>query len=118
VQGEIEDSRPGVALLAPDEDFAVIGGGCEDVAEFGVRPGDGPDCSFVAVVDGQLGWTLGCAMGRLEQFGTTHLSKYRGWGNVKGQSYPFSVSVNRCVSPSTSKILTVRSEEQVARRRP
>lgn len=36
----------------------------------------------------------------------------------KGEGYPLSVSVSRCESPSTSKILTVRSEEQVARRRP
>lgn len=33
-------------------------------------------------------------------------------------AYPFNVSVNRCVSPSTSKILTVLSEEQVASLRP
>jgi len=32
--------------------------------------------------------------------------------------YPFRVSVRRWESPSTSKILTVRSDEQVARRRP
>jgi hypothetical protein len=31
---------------------------------------------------------------------------------------PFNVSVRRWLSPSTSKIFTVRSEEQVARRRP
>ena len=32
--------------------------------------------------------------------------------------YPFSVSVNLWLSPSTSKILIVLSEEQVASRRP
>jgi hypothetical protein len=49
VQGEIEDPRPGVAGFAPDEDFAVVGGGRKDVAVFWVGPGDGPDCSFVSV---------------------------------------------------------------------
>ncbi len=39
-------------------------------------------------------------------------------GEREAEKYPFSVSVSRCWSPSTSKILTVRSEEQVARRRP
>jgi hypothetical protein len=39
-------------------------------------------------------------------------------GGRKGDKYPLRVSVRRCESPSTSKILTVRSEEQVARRRP
>jgi len=34
--------------LAPDVDFAVVGGGGEDTAVFWVGPGDGPDCSFVA----------------------------------------------------------------------
>lgn len=33
-------------------------------------------------------------------------------------TYPFSVSVRRCVSPSISKIFTVRSEEHVASLRP
>jgi hypothetical protein len=49
VQREVEDSLPLGALLAPDEDFAVVAGGGEDVAVFGVGPGDAPDCSFVAV---------------------------------------------------------------------
>lgn len=34
--------------FAPDVDFAVVGGGCENAAVFWVRPGDGPDCSFMA----------------------------------------------------------------------
>lgn len=34
--------------LAPDEDFAVVGGGGQDVAVFGVGPGYGPDGTFVA----------------------------------------------------------------------
>jgi hypothetical protein len=48
VQGEIKDAGPGVARFAPDEDFAVVRGGGEYVAVFRVRPGDGPDCSFVS----------------------------------------------------------------------
>jgi hypothetical protein len=34
--------------FAPDVDFAVVGGRGEDAAVFWVRPGDGPDGSFVA----------------------------------------------------------------------
>lgn len=65
VQGEIEDLGPCCAGLAPDEDFAVVGGGGEDVAVFGVRPGDGPDCAFVSVEVGcQL--VLGLGEGKVE----------------------------------------------------
>jgi hypothetical protein len=49
VEGKIEDAGPGVALFAPYEDFAVVRGGCEDVTEFRMCPGDGPDCSFVSI---------------------------------------------------------------------
>lgn len=49
VHGKVEDFGPGGALFAPDEYFAVVAGGGEDGAEFGVGPGDAPDCSFVAV---------------------------------------------------------------------
>jgi len=48
VQGEIEDFAPGCAGFAPDEDFTVVAGGGEDVAVFGVGPGDGPDGAFVS----------------------------------------------------------------------
>lgn len=61
VQREIEDFGPGVALLAPDEDFAVVRGGGEDVAVFGVCPGDGPDCSFVSKGKGE---SVETALGR------------------------------------------------------
>jgi len=36
-------------LFAPDEDFAVVGGGSEYRAEFGMGPGNTPDGAFVAV---------------------------------------------------------------------
>jgi hypothetical protein len=48
VQGEIEDFGPGGAGFPPDEDFPVVAGGGEDVAVFGVGPGDRPYCSFVS----------------------------------------------------------------------
>lgn len=48
VQGKLVDALPLGVLLAPDQDAAVVGGGCEDGAVFGVRPGDAPDGSFVA----------------------------------------------------------------------
>lgn len=43
------------------------------------------------------------------------IRRYARW---EGNSYPFRVSIRRCVSPSTSKILIVRSLEQVASLRP
>lgn len=48
MEGEVEDARPGGVRFAPDEDFAVVAGGGEDVAVFGVCPGDAPDGAFVA----------------------------------------------------------------------
>ena len=49
MQGELVDALPGGVLLAVDEDAAVVGGGGEDGAVFGVGPGDAPDSAFVAV---------------------------------------------------------------------
>lgn len=50
VQGELVDALPLVLrLLAPDEDAAVVGGGREDGAIFGVGPRDAPDGAFMAV---------------------------------------------------------------------
>lgn len=44
MKGEVKDLGPWAAvgwgtgrLFAPDQDFAVVGGGCEDCAEFGMR---------------------------------------------------------------------------------
>jgi len=48
VQCEVEDFCPLIVGLAPDEDFAVVGGGCEDVAVFGMSPGNGPYGAFVS----------------------------------------------------------------------
>lgn len=48
VQGDFVDFLPGGGLLAPDEDFAVVGRGREDVAIFGVGPGYAPYCAFVS----------------------------------------------------------------------
>lgn len=47
---EFVDALPGVVLLAVDEDAAVVGGGGEDGAVFGVRPGEGPDGAFVSIL--------------------------------------------------------------------
>jgi hypothetical protein len=55
VQREVVDSSPLRVCLSPDEHFPVIGGTRKDVAVLWVCPGDGPDCSFVAV------W-LGCQL--------------------------------------------------------
>lgn len=77
MQGEVEDSRPGRAGLAPDEDFPVVAGAGEDVAVFGVCPGYAPYCSFMAVK--VLVW-------RLEGKGEM----------LEGKTCPFSVSVSRC----------------------
>ena len=52
VQREVDQSRPlrGVAAsrFAPDDDLAIVRGGCEDGAEFGVRPCEAEDGGFVA----------------------------------------------------------------------
>lgn len=62
-------------------------------------PGDRPDCAVVTA----------CVL-------------VRSAGKRKGlegrRIHPFNVSIKRCESFSTSKILMVRSEEQVASRRP
>jgi hypothetical protein len=49
VESDFVDLLPGGRLLAPDDDFAVIGRGCEDVAVFRMRPGDAPYGAFVSV---------------------------------------------------------------------
>jgi hypothetical protein len=46
---EVEDLGPGVVGFAPDDYFAVVARRGEDVAVFGVGPGDGPDGAFVSV---------------------------------------------------------------------
>lgn len=38
MQSKVKDARPGIVVLAPDEDFAVVGGGCKNVAIFGMCP--------------------------------------------------------------------------------
>lgn len=37
------------ALLLPNEDLAIVAGGCEDVAVLGVGPRDAPDGALVAL---------------------------------------------------------------------
>jgi hypothetical protein len=49
VQREVKNSLPLIALLAPDEDLAVVTCGSEDIAIFWVGPGDAPYCSFMTV---------------------------------------------------------------------
>lgn len=57
VQGEFVDALPlALRLLAPDEDAAVVGGGCEDGAVFGVGPGDAPDGALMAVDNALETW--------------------------------------------------------------
>lgn len=50
VEGEVVDSLPLVvlgALFFPDEDLAIVPCRRQDVAVFGMRPGDAPDGAFV-----------------------------------------------------------------------
>lgn len=47
MQGEFVDALPSSILLAPDEDSAVVRGGSEYCAVFGVSPGNAPDGAFV-----------------------------------------------------------------------
>lgn len=48
VEGEFVDALPRAVLFAPDEDAAVVGGGGEDGAVFGVGPGHTPHGSLMA----------------------------------------------------------------------
>ncbi len=48
MEGEFVDALPLGVLLAEDEDAAVVGGGGEDGAVFGVGPGAAPDGRVVA----------------------------------------------------------------------
>jgi hypothetical protein len=50
VQGDFVDLLPGRRLFAPDDDFAVVRGGCEDIAVLGMRPRDTPYRAFVSVM--------------------------------------------------------------------
>jgi hypothetical protein len=50
MQGNFVDLLPGRRLLAPDDDLAVVRGGCEDVAVLRVRPCDTPYRALVSVV--------------------------------------------------------------------
>lgn len=85
--------RPLALSLLPDYHLAVVGGAREDVAEFGVRPGDLPNGPIVAAEYGGQSWG----------------DEWEGHVWV----YPRSVSRRRWFSRSTSKILMVLSEEQV-----
>lgn len=84
-------------LFTPDEDLAVVAGRREDVAVLGVCPGDTPDCALVSML------TLANA-----------LFKHSPTGIPPRFAYPFSVSVSLWLSPSTSNIFIVLSEEHVA----
>jgi hypothetical protein len=94
VQGDVVDFLPGRGLFPPDKDLAVVRAGCEDVAVLWVCPCYAP---YGALVSSKPSATAS------PWYGTT---------------YPRSVSTSVCLSPSTSKILIVLSEEHVARRRP
>ena len=95
VKGDLIYLLPAVGLLAPNEDLAVVRGRGEDVAVLGMRPCYAPDGALVSVKL-LVGPRAAC------------------WA----MTYPLSVSTSVCFSPSTSKILIVLSEEQVANRRP
>jgi hypothetical protein len=49
VERNVVDLLPGTALFAPDEDLAVVGGRCENVAVLGVRPRYTPYSTLVSV---------------------------------------------------------------------
>lgn len=99
VESDLVNLLPAVGLLAPDEDLAIVRGGGEDVAILGVCPCDTPYSTFVSV----------------NALAVNRDLVAQSW---LAMTYPLSVSTNVCLSPSTSKILIVLSEEQVANRRP
>jgi len=47
VQGDFVDLLPGGGLFAPDDDFAVVRRGCEDVAVLRMRPCYAPNRAFM-----------------------------------------------------------------------
>lgn len=62
VEGYVVDFLPGAGLFAPDDDFPVIRGGCQDVAVLGMCPCYAPDCAFMPV--SQSIWCVCCSDGR------------------------------------------------------
>jgi hypothetical protein len=55
VEGDLVDLLPSRRLFAPDDDLAVVRGGCEDVAVFGMRPCDTPYRALMSSVPSVLG---------------------------------------------------------------
>jgi hypothetical protein len=115
VQGEVVDSLPLAAVLGalffPDEDLSVVASRCQDVAVLGMRPGDAPYSAFVTGWDdADVSSCGGCVVRKDLRVGCTRQGQ--------ASSHPFRVSTKRCVSPSISKILIVRSLEHVASFRP
>lgn len=47
MQPKVKDALPATALLAPDQDLAVVARARQDVAILGVRPRDTPDSAIV-----------------------------------------------------------------------
>ncbi len=102
--------------FAPDLYGAVVGGGGEDGAIFGM-----------GLWEGGLGrWAWAERVGRRGGPMRRTRLRLRAWelcqwmtrAHEERCTYPRSVSVSLCDSPSTSKILMVLSEEQVANLRP
>jgi hypothetical protein len=109
VESDLIYLLPAVGLFAPDEDLAVVRGRSEDIAVLGVCPCYAPDSTFVSA--NMLAYSSGDAIGA--QAPNCFLAP-----SCLAMTYPLSVSTNVCLSPSTSKILIVLSEEQVANRLP
>lgn len=50
VEGDFVDLLPGRRLLAPDDDLAVVRGGCEDISVLWMRPCYAPHWAFVSSI--------------------------------------------------------------------
>lgn len=119
---------PGAVLLLPDDDFTVVGAGGQKVAKHRVSPSNLPHRTLVAA---QTQSRLVHFMWREEKNDAT-ISVASTWSIHKNNSrvhliylcrvitafYPLRSATSICPPFLTSKILTVRSEEQVARRVP
>ena len=85
MQSKFEYTGPLIIVLAPDEDFTIVGGRCENVAIFGMCPGDRPNCAFMSGTS-----LVGCSKSQniwqMEERHVLDSTKLRGvllklWGN-------------------------------------
>lgn len=122
---------PGAVLLLPDDDFSVVGAGGQNVAKHGVSPSNLPHRTLVATqTESRLVYfmwragknmmlTISRDVGKGHKLDLFYKSNNRvhfiDLCSMISAFYPLRSATSICPPFLTSKILTVRSEEQVAR---